>query len=143
MNKAQEFEVFRFLIAAIMGLAILVIILSIIAQLNEIKKDVNMADLYSKIDSAVEGAGINKVIVAKEISFKKGDFISEAGLKERYLNLERIYFDGKTSCFEIINGKGIKAKKDCIVDVYIKCSNTAENNIECTISLGRRIEVVE
>ena len=133
-----ESEVFRFLIAAIMGLAILMIVIAIIQNTNELKKEANISDFYSKIDSAVEGAGLDKYIIANSVIFDKGQTLNSEQIKHRYTNISKIYFHTSGNLFEDLVDK-VVAKRDCKVNIYIKCNNDShEDTISCDFHLGTK-----
>ncbi len=73
-QKGQSFEVFNLLIGAILALAILVIIISIINYLEEIKVDSSLEAIEQKLKNASQSPDgrifvSNEVVIPKDYSF--------------------------------------------------------------------------
>ena len=92
-QKGQEFEVFNLLIGAILALAILVIIISIINYLEDIKIDSSMESIEQKLKNASQSPD-GSVFVSQEIIIPK-DFSFNSKQISRILNIneECVEFD--------------------------------------------------
>jgi len=69
-SKGQEFEVFNVLIGAVLAIAILVIIISIINYFEQIKVDSSINAIKQKLNSAAQSPD-GSIFVAKEIIVPK------------------------------------------------------------------------
>jgi len=142
-DKGQAFSVFRLLIGAILGLAILVIIISIIGYLDNWKGDISKRNLYEGLDSAVETPNA-ELVVRKNLTFKKGDsfntrsFETNSGLEKGCVELMK----ANLSALEL-ESNSIMIRQNTLIDVFYKClkvnySPPYDNcEIFCIVSFGK------
>ncbi len=93
-QKGQEFEVFNILIGAVLALAILVIIVSIINYFEGIKVDSSRQAIEKKVENAAQSPD-GSVFVVRDIVVPQNQSFSSKYFAEEVLNLDErcIEFD--------------------------------------------------
>ncbi|MFH1664292.1 MAG: hypothetical protein ABH986_05845 [archaeon] len=92
-SKGQGFEVFNLLIGAILALAILVIILSIINYLESIEVDSSIQSIHQKLINATQSPDgsvfvSKKVILPKDYSFNSKQFSLVLNIPEECISFD-------------------------------------------------------
>ena len=145
MNRqGQAFSAYKLLIGAIMGLAILTIIMGVIGYFEGLRVEIDRELFEDGFEAAVNSPD-GKVIV-KEITLHESTYTSK-GLAEKFSGLTKdcIEFDAANwTAFNLAEGKqAIVIKKSVKAKVYYCCTlqGCPEGcNVCCRISFGRKIE---
>ncbi|MDD5148421.1 MAG: hypothetical protein PHH08_03065 [Candidatus ainarchaeum sp.] len=144
-ESGQAFDVFRLLIGAIIGLAILVIIISIIQYLESWKVDVSKKLLADGLYNAVQTPN-GEVVVRKDLTLRKGDifsrgnFAEQSGVKWDCLEL----LVSNIGAFELRNDSIIEIKQGILTTVYFQCFKKPASNPDCDpyclVSFGKALK---
>lgn len=144
-SSGQSEMVFRLLIGAIMGLAILVTIISMIGYFGEQEINVSEARLYEGFQIALENLSteespemvVMENLKLKEKSYSAFDFALEARMPELYPDCIRL--TASPNLGEVIDNR-IEISSTIKTDIYYKCiSQTSSCSICCIISFGQEI----
>jgi len=92
-SKGQGFEVFNLLIGAVLALAILVIILSIVNYLEQIEVDSSVQSIHQKLENAAQSPDgsvfvSKKVILPKDFSFNSKQFSLVLNIPEECIEFD-------------------------------------------------------
>jgi len=137
-QKGQEFEVFNLLIGAILALAILVIIVSIVNYLEDIKIDSSLKAIEQKLSNAAQSPD-GSVFVSEEVILPK-DFSFNSKQVSRILNIgeECVEFDfpENANWAEYSNGTGektlIQFTRRIETKFYVLCYARGEGTVYLT-----------
>ncbi len=148
-SRGQAFEAYRFLIAAVIALAVLVIIVGVINYFDQKRQDISFDNLYTGWQSAVSSPD-GKVIQVAGLSFKKDtrfgkvQFVKQANLVE-----DCVQFDANPPAgFQLINSdQTVEVQNTVQGNVYIQCHTEAPLGFTsnsacfayCIISFGKSI----
>lgn len=139
-QKGQAFEVFRILIGSIIGLAIVVIIYSLITQTALQKEYLEDSIFYKKIEMSINNpTGTYNLI--DNVNVKSGTSINNEYLGNRTgigKNCFNILNPNNSNISYFNNGTtGIVFKKDLKLNFSIKCyiSNQEDCKIKCEIQV--------
>jgi hypothetical protein len=139
--KGQGTESFRLLIAAIMGLMILLIVLGIIDYFNTKKFEISMERFYGGLGTASQTPN-GTLIELNELYFLP-TVITRNYLAGRYnLPEECVVLDAKSSSDLVLapSGKSISIKNVVQTNAFFRCTpQEAGCQIYCIVSLGKRI----
>jgi len=151
-NRGQAFSAYRLLIGAIMGLAIMVMIVATIHFFEQKSTDIDWRIFIDGFESASELKD-GSVIVEKSLSLGVGQSVNSRGLSELVAMGEQcISFDANERLgFKLgENSKSVYSANPVSVDVYYRCalqqldSDCPEECIQCClISFGKEIESLE
>lgn len=137
-QKGQGFEVFNLLIGAILALAILVIIISIINYLEDIKIDSSLESIEQKLKNASQSPD-GSVFVSEEVILPK-DYSFNSKQVSRILNIreECVEFDfpAYANWAEYPNGEGeknlISFTRRIQTQFYVVCLSQGEGSLFLT-----------
>ncbi len=138
-SKGQSSEVFKLLIGSIIGLAIIVIIYSLITQISSQKEYLEDAIFYKKIEGAIRNPTGSETLIEK-VNVKSGSSITNEYLGNRTgLGKECFSINNPNNdAINYIDNQGIVFKKDLKLDFIIKCEITNEElcQITCNIKVA-------
>ena len=150
-SRGQAFEAYRFLIAAVIALAVLVIIVGVINYFDQKRQDISFDNLYTGWQSAVSSPD-GKVIQVAGLSFKKDtrfgkvQFVKLVNLVE-----DCVQFDANPATgFQLINGdETVEVQTSVQGNAYIQCTTDPPSGFTsnsacfayCLISFGKSISV--
>ncbi|MBN1941043.1 MAG: hypothetical protein JW772_02570 [Candidatus Diapherotrites archaeon] len=141
-SRGQHFAVFRLLIGAILGVAILVIIIGIIGFIQNWEYYVSDNILYEGLDNAVQTPN-GDVVVRKNLKFPKGNsyaagsLAANAGLEPECLEIQAT----DASVFALEGNNFIKMQNNAVAHVYYQCfMDRPECDIYCIVSFGKALE---
>lgn len=136
---------FRLLVAAIFGLAILLIIISAINYFNTIRLKESEEKLMEGFRSAINapttiGKLENGLVVKKDLSFASGVYSVKPFSNEFNMPEDCIKFQSYRNNFKVIDDKKMSVKYDAKADVYFQCiyQSIGSCNLVCYISIGRK-----
>jgi hypothetical protein len=150
-EKAQASDVFRLMVDAIIGLAILGIILSTLTAFGALRQQISVAEVRGLIEGAVQ-TPTGTIIESKTLSFSDGEGYT-APLFEEWTGIQAscFEFESNLNSIKIVSGPGGGAFFNSNLDtkVYARCvatGNVCEYGdgdcgiceIECLISFGRK-----
>ena len=145
-SNGQAFPVFRLLIGAIIGLAILLIIISIIGYIENWKFDVSKRMVYEGLNVAIETPN-KELVIRKNLTLRKGSvfstrsFSTDSSLDTGCITLQ----SSNLSVFEHNNipVTAITMAQNFVTDVYYQCQKNdpayALCDIHCIVSFGKPI----
>ncbi|MBS3061442.1 MAG: hypothetical protein J4215_02560 [Candidatus Diapherotrites archaeon] len=139
--KGQFFEPFNILIAAVMGLAILVIIIGLIQYFENEKFLLSKERFEKTLDRAFQ-TPTNEVITEPELLFRAGEQFSSVGLaRRRGLEPECIELESReTESISSIQPGVVLIKQNTQLNVYYLCSPASQClngcNTCCRIGFG-------
>jgi hypothetical protein len=150
-QKGQSGAVFRLMIDAIVGIAILAIILGTLNHFETLQFRASVSEFSSKVSAAANSPDGSVLVSENDLSFKKGTAFTSVNMQE----LTGYYED----CFEFTTNRGLIEIKDggkaaeflenTNTKLYVKCVTTGDVadidevdvcEIECTISFGEKLE---
>ncbi|MDD5163670.1 MAG: hypothetical protein PHD95_05695 [Candidatus ainarchaeum sp.] len=144
-NKGQAFDVFKLLIGAAIGLAILIIIISIINYLETWKIDVSKKLLAEGLDNAVQTPN-GEVVVRKNLTFQKGQVFSakslaaSAGIGGDCIELQ----SSSISAFSLEGGQFLELRSGILSNVFYQCFQSYLPNPDCRpyciVSFGKELK---
>lgn len=150
-NQGQAFDVFRLLIGAAIGLAILIIIISIINYLETWKIDVSKKLLAEGLDNAVQTPN-GEVVVRKNLTFQKGQVFSakglasSAGIEEECIELQ----SSSMSAFSLQGGQFLELRSGILSNVFYQCFQSCPPTVQscpptdcrpyCIVSFGKELK---
>jgi predicted small secreted protein len=130
-SRGQGFEVFNLLIGAILALAILVIIISIINYVEQIKVDSSIQAINQKLKSASQSPDgsvfvAENIVVPKDYSFNSKNFSRILNIKEECVEFD---FPQQATWIQYSNSQHniIYFSKRMQTDFYVLC-NTGNIN---------------
>ena len=147
-HSGQGGEVFRFLIGAILALAILVIIIGIIAYLERWRIDVSNKYLYEGLNNAVQTPN-GETVIRKKLTFAKGTmftsggFAHVAGLSPKCVTLlARKSANMTLEDNAALHTQTLKLHTNAVMDVYFRCVKSDDDACQpsgtsCEISFGQ------
>ncbi len=144
-EKGQAFDVFKLLIAVAIGLAILVIILSVINYLETWKIDVSKKLLADGLDNAIQTPN-GEVVVRKNLTFQKGQVFSakslasSAGIEEICIELQA----SSISAFSLQGGQFLELRAGIVSTIFYQCFQTYPSSPDCRpyciVSFGKELK---
>ena len=151
-QQGQGEDVFRLLIGAVMGLAIMVIIISVINYFAALQQSVSEERLYDGFKIALENVTKQEspdMKIEKGVRLPESTYTSQGFAAIANFNEECIEFQG-TKSFELIGDStkefggadAIHVKKFMELDIYYKCFSYAVNTncpIYCIVSFGKQV----
>ncbi len=141
-SKGQSGDVFKLLIGAVIGLAIIAIIYSILAIMGNQKAYLSEEVFSNKILMAMKTPTGNEYFI-NDFLFEKDKSLSRKALSEKSgLGLECIKFekDSKVSESVLATNNLFSFNNDFIADVGVKCIAPEDNmcDISCTLTIYDR-----
>ena len=150
-ERAQADAVFRLLIDSVIGLAILVIILTALANFDAVSLEQSMSDLRSLVVSATQSPD-GKILGPRDLSFSGGRVISASDFEywtkigascftiESVLGSIQLSNSSKTA--EIQQRLRVKVFARCLPSSCDPSNQQEEGNcsVECTVSFGKEIQ---
>ncbi len=147
MRSKGYFAVFRILIGAIIGLAMLVIIVSVINYFRNINVSASYERYVKGFQNALEGLGENEeqgLIVEKDLLLVKGYYTSSELAEKFKIDPECIELQthNKSIFKEIKENKSYFLIRDSTMNVFFQCIKTEETTcgFKCIVSFGRKPE---
>ncbi|RLG69528.1 MAG: hypothetical protein DRO07_02145, partial [Candidatus Iainarchaeum archaeon] len=117
---------FRLLVAAIFGLAVLLIIISTINYFNTIHLRESEERLMEGLRSAINAPTTpdkleNGLVLKKDLSFVRGVYSVKPFSNRFNMPVDCIKFQSYRTNFEVIDEKRMNVKYDAKADVYFQC----------------------
>lgn len=148
-EKGQANAVFRLMVDAIIGFAILMIIISALSYFNELRIKTSLSEFNSLVESAVNSPD-GKVVESNYLVFSKERGFS-ASTMESITGVPSSCFQFTTNLGFVDTGDGsyVDVKQNTETKVYSQCQpatissyciNPAGCEICCLISFGKKIE---
>ena len=135
---------FRLLVAAIFGLAVLLIIISTINYFNTIHLRESEERLMEGLRSAINAPTTpdkleNGLVLKKDLSFVRGVYSVKPFSNRFNMPVDCIKFQSYRTNFEVIDEKRMNVKY-AKADVYVECVYQSADScgIVCYISIGKR-----
>jgi hypothetical protein len=134
--KGQSGDVFKLLIGAVIGLAIIAIIYSILSIMNNQKSYLSEEVFSNKILMAMKNPTGEEYFV-NAFLFEKNKSLSKKALAEKSgLGLDCIFFSSMVESSKVIaNENIIDFESDFTADVGIKCESNTNCDIFCTLTI--------
>jgi len=147
-ERAQSGAVFRLLIDSIIGLAILMIILSAMANFYEMRLKTSTEEFRLLVKNATDTPN-GAVVESGSLVFKSGSGFSQAMLSSN-TGLDGSCFSFQTglSGVDVGDGSFVKFIRDIETKIYSKCNPTGKEcdageesccEIECIVSVGKKL----
>ncbi|HLD58319.1 MAG TPA: hypothetical protein VI977_01600 [archaeon] len=141
-SRGQAFDVYRLLIGALIGIAILVIVVSIINYLETWKFEVSQRQLFEGLDKAVQTPN-GEVVIEKNLTLRQGAFFSAEGFVENS-GLQPGCVEiraASLSAFELQGTSFLKMKSNLLVTVYYQClRNQPDCETFCIVSFEKELK---
>jgi hypothetical protein len=142
-EKGQAFTAFRFLIAVIMGLAILAIILGIITHFEGQKRLISQKRLFEGFSSSYQSP--NGDIIERGDIFIQGQTVYTSGAFSRYVRMPEecvvLSAPARSAAMEQLNSKQVSFTRAVNITVFYQCQKQFNTlcEIECLVSFGEPI----
>jgi hypothetical protein len=151
-DKAQANDVFRLMIDAILGLAILAIVMSTITAFGQLRQEISVAEMRGLVEGAVQ-TPTGKIVESDTLAFSEGEGYTGAILEEwTGVPANCFLFQSNLSVIKIVEGPGGGAIFESNVDTkaFARCVVTGQTceygegdcgvcELECTISFGKKL----
>lgn len=134
MNSRGQFEPFKLVIGAIMGLLILVIVLGIVSNISEVKWELSKQRFYDGFQTALK-TPTGDIVLQKKLFLKgKNDFGSIALVSNTRLKPECVTFYTNTESIKISpNRQTVNVLLDTQANVSYVCTTQALSDAVCPI----------
>lgn len=143
-SRGQMFESYRLLIGAIIALVILMMIISGINYVMDIKYRVSYERFFIGVENAAKTPN-RTVVLVDNLSFAEGTIISKKAISKRFtLSEDCIEFQKPDHYGSIadVDG-GYEFKTPLVIDIYMQCKidNSCDRApIRCLVSFIKKIE---
>ncbi len=140
MNQSgQESTVFRFLVEAVMALAVLLIIVSAIRYFEEKRIEISKQRLLDGFSNAFQSPN-GDVIERTELAFEQGDVITSGALaKHVRMQADCIALIAReSSAISVTSQQSIVFNQPATINVYSRCERTFGTicDIQCEVSFA-------
>ncbi len=143
-RKGQSFAGFRLLIGAVIGLFSLMIIMTALSYIDDIRQDASRTEIFVKFNDAIQIKDSTKVLKAEKVSIPGGglsveSFSNQGAIEPECLELIAGRFP---ELKEIVPGKSIMISRTFETTVYFRCMSGSEAgesscDIYCRIGIGK------
>ena len=145
LKEKGYFWPFRLLVAAIFGLAVLLIIISAINYFNTMRLRESEEKLMEGLHSAINAPTTpdkleNGLVLREDLSFARGVYSVKPFSNRFNMPVDCIKFQSYRTNFEVMDEKRMNVKYDAKADVYFQCVYQSADpcSIVCYISIGKR-----
>ena len=143
LNQKGEFGVFRLLIGAVIGLALLLIVLAIVANVENQKYQISAVHFFDGFSSAVNLPN-GTPVQQEDLFFKQGEVFTARSLAHQFS------FED-SDCIEFFTdhpGVSVSATQDIAriekpvhLDVFFDCKNIGSCQPDCRISFDEELAI--
>lgn len=151
-QQGQSSDVFRLLIGAIMGLAILAIVLGIVQVVEQQKFTLSQVRFYDGFEAAVNRPfsdfSPTAFVKQQDLFFKKGDTFTALGLSKQFKVSKSciVFFSGNSDVHPFPNqpGTGVQMLSQVQTTVYFRCGYPSgacadpDNPLYCELWFGKQ-----
>lgn len=134
----QSSDVFRLLVGAVMGLAILLIVLGIIQVIEQQKFELSQIRFVDGFEAAVN-LPANKTVKQEQLLFRQGTTITAYGLAKQFPVDEKciVFFSGHSAVL-IVSPQKAQMTKPVQTDVFFNCAKNRvpSCDIDCKVGFG-------
>jgi len=138
-ETGQAFTVFRFLVAIITGLAVLLIIFSIIKFFEEREFEISRERFFEGFRSAFNSPN-GDVFEREDIAFNAADLVTAISLaRDVKIPADCVEFSGGSSAFSLQGTQAIEFQEKATINVFYRCfkSFSAACETSCEVSFGQ------
>ncbi|MBU0635619.1 hypothetical protein KKE06_01185 [Candidatus Micrarchaeota archaeon] len=143
LNQKGEFGVFRLLIGAVLGLALLLVVLSIIADVEEQKYRISALHFSDGFSSAINLPN-GTPVQQEDLFFKQGEVFTDSALAKKF------NFEDETCILFFTDHSGVSVSADQHIariihpvhtDVFFDCKNIGACRPHCRVSFGKELPI--
>jgi hypothetical protein len=140
-TKKAQGETFNLIVAAVLGLAILVIIVGIVLYFQNQKFLLSQQRFDATFDRAL-ATPTGDVLVEKNVFFKGGELYSGAIFATGHaIGADCVSVQGGNQSALIVTPDYVRIKTPTELDVYYKCTSTPTDpacGVACVVSFGKK-----
>jgi len=142
-NKAQSGAVFRLLIEAIIGLAILLMIVTSLMYFNSLKVETSKAQFAETVKIAIQ-TPTGQVISSDELDFVKGTTFSASQFQGSFSVPAECFSFVSNLTVVTISEQTITFNQNANAKTYARCvlNDSYGCDIGCVISIGKKLEEI-
>lgn len=138
-EKGQIFTIFRFLVEAIIALAVLLIILAIIQEFEQTKIEISKTRFFDGFDSAFQSTN-NDIIERTDLAFEQGFTLTAAALA-KHVRMPRECISLSvpvSSAFSMADSETIVFHNAITTNAYYRCKRQFDTacEIACELSIA-------
>jgi hypothetical protein len=149
-DRAQAGAVFRLMVDAIIGLAILAIVVYMLTYFNGLRREISKQQLYEVAGYAVNSPNGKVFMSDKDLLFSEGDGFSSISMSNATSKPADCFtFESNLSAADVGSGSYVSFRNSVEAKVYAKCWLTGDSCAsgaedcciqQCLISIGKKLD---